>query len=164
MGIGEGGAALAARALRTRWLVRAPIWIYRAGLGAVFGSRMLLLEHTGRKSHRPRHVVLEVVAHPSPEEYVIVSGFGTESQWYRNVQADPRVRVSTGQHRRAPATATLMTQAESDQALQEYAQRRPKAWAKLRATIERAVGRQVTTLPMVRLRLRTPSETSGPAR
>src|SRR4051812_14571562 len=26
-----------------------PIWLYRAGLGSVFGSRTLMLEHVGRK-------------------------------------------------------------------------------------------------------------------
>jgi hypothetical protein len=32
-------AAWAARLLRTRWIVRAPAWLYRARLGIVFGSR-----------------------------------------------------------------------------------------------------------------------------
>lgn len=46
--------ALGVRALRTRWLVRAPIWLYRARLGAVLGSRLLMLEHTGRTSGQRR--------------------------------------------------------------------------------------------------------------
>lgn len=65
-----------ARLLRSRTLTRAPIWIYRAGLGFVFGSRLLMLEHTGRKSGLPRQVVLEVVDHPAPDTYVVPSGFG----------------------------------------------------------------------------------------
>lgn len=43
---------LGVRSLRTRWLVRAPIWLCRAGLGAVLGSRSLMLEHTGRTSRQ----------------------------------------------------------------------------------------------------------------
>lgn len=37
-------------ALGNRILTRAPIWLYRAGLGFVFGSRILMLEHVGRRS------------------------------------------------------------------------------------------------------------------
>ncbi len=44
----RAAATGAAKLLRVRWLVRAPIWAYRARLGAVFGSRLVMLEHTGR--------------------------------------------------------------------------------------------------------------------
>ena len=45
----------------SRLLFRAPVWLYRLGLGGLFGKRMLLLNHTGRKSGLPRQAVLEVV-------------------------------------------------------------------------------------------------------
>jgi hypothetical protein len=57
-------AAWAAGLLRVRWLVRAPIGLYRARVGFLFGSRLLMLEHLGRKSGARHYVVLEVVAHP----------------------------------------------------------------------------------------------------
>jgi hypothetical protein len=50
-GIGNRAAAL----LRTRWLVRAPIWLYRARLGFVFRSQLLMLEHRGRKTGARRY-------------------------------------------------------------------------------------------------------------
>lgn len=59
-------AKAAARLLRSRRLMRAPIWIYKARAGALFGSRILMLEHIGRKSGTPRYAVLEVTDHPSP--------------------------------------------------------------------------------------------------
>ena len=58
-------ARIGGRLLRSRRLMRAPIWIYRARAGAIFGSRILMLEHTGRKSGLPRYAVLEVVDHPA---------------------------------------------------------------------------------------------------
>ncbi len=142
-----------ARALQTRWLVRAPIRLYRAGLGFLFGHRLLMLQHTGRTSGTPRFVVLEVVDHPAPGEYVIVSGFGTTAQWYRNIRADPRVRLWIGTQRAIPATATPMTDTESADALEHYIHHHPTAWDKLRATIEHATGKPVDALPMVRLRV-----------
>ena len=48
--------------LRTRWLVRMPVWLYRARLGFLFGNRLLMVEHIGRKSGRRRYVVLEVAS------------------------------------------------------------------------------------------------------
>jgi hypothetical protein len=60
--------SLGAKGLQTRWLVRSPIWAYRAGLGLVFGSRLLMLEHRGRVSGLSRYVVLEVVDHPSRDQ------------------------------------------------------------------------------------------------
>lgn len=146
-------AVMGARALRTRRLVRAPIWIYRAGLGFVFGSRLLMLQHRGRKTGARRRVVLEVVDHPARDEYVVVAGFGEHAQWYRNILADPAVRVSCGLRRDVPATAVPMTEDESAAALRGYAQRHATAWANLRATIEKAVGHPVQGLPMVRLKI-----------
>ncbi len=146
---------LSARALRTRWLVRAPIVLYRTGLGFLFGRWLLMLEHVGRRTGARRYVVLEVVERPTPNQFVIVSGFGTGAQWYRNVVAYPHVRVSWWFRRLVPAQATPMSEAESARALAQYAEEHPRAWDKLRATIERATGTPVNTLPMIRLHLRS---------
>ncbi|MFR9752368.1 nitroreductase family deazaflavin-dependent oxidoreductase [Nocardia sp. 004] len=144
-------ATFGARMLKTRWLVRAPILLYRAGLGFLFGTRLLMLEHLGRRSGIRRYVVLEVVDRPAPDQYIIVSGFGTRAQWYRNVQADSRVRVWHGFRRGMPATATVMTTEEAKAALDDYIQRHPRAWKNLRDAIEHATGAPVDVLPMVRL-------------
>jgi hypothetical protein len=79
------------RLLRSRRLMRAPTWVYKARAGALFGSRILMLEHIGRRSGAPRYAVLEVVDHPSHDSYVVASGFGRKAQWFRNIQANPRV-------------------------------------------------------------------------
>ncbi|WP_225729338.1 MULTISPECIES: nitroreductase family deazaflavin-dependent oxidoreductase [unclassified Nocardia] len=146
-------ARFGAHALSTRWMVRAPIGIYRAGMGFVFGRRMLMLEHLGRRSGKRRYVVLEVVDRPAPGEYIIVSGFGAGAQWYRNILAHPGVRVWVGFRRAASATATPMSEPDSIAALEYYSQRHPRMWKHLRAAIERATGRPVGVLPMVRLRI-----------
>ncbi len=151
--IARGGARL----LRSRTLMRAPIWIYRAGLGFVFGSRLLMLEHIGRKSGLPRQVVLEVVDHPAPGTYVVPSGFGQHAQWIRNVQANPRVRVYTSGLAPTPATARVLGQAEADRALAVYIRRHPRAWATFKPAVEETLGRHIsatnTELPMVELQL-----------
>ena len=146
-----------ARVLRSRRLMRAPIWLYKARAGALFGSRLLMLEHTGRKSGTPRYVVLEVVGHPSPATYVVASGFGRKAQWFRNVQADPRVRVYVGSHPPRRGTARVLPQDEADRALAAYVSRHRRAWEQMRPVLEETLGVPITEtdtpLPLVELRL-----------
>lgn len=156
-----GLAAGGARLLRCRRLVRAPIWIYRARAGALFGSRMLMLEHTGRTSGARRYVVLEVIDHPSADIYVVASGFGTKAQWFRNISANPRVRVYAGSRPPAAATARVLPPSAADRALGAYIDRHPRAWARLKGVLDETLGTEVspthTALPMVELRLDTTS-------
>ncbi|MCV7399045.1 nitroreductase family deazaflavin-dependent oxidoreductase [Mycobacterium fragae] len=137
--------------------MRAPIWIYKARAGAMLSSRVLMLEHIGRKSGARRYVVLEVVDHPTPETYVVASGFGEKAQWFRNVRANPRVRVYAGSRRPAAATARVLTQSEADRALAVYVGRHPRAWQRFKGVLEETLGSPITEtntpLPMVELRL-----------
>ncbi|MEP9383947.1 nitroreductase family deazaflavin-dependent oxidoreductase [Nocardioides sp. KR10-350] len=147
-------ARLAGRLLRTRAVVRAPILLYRARLGRLLGDRLLLLEHRGRTTGRRRYTVLEVVDHDAGR-YVVVSGFGENAQWYRNVMANSAVRVSTGRLHRIPAAARRLTDAEAAEALQRYRDRHPRAWARLAPVLEETLGARIdergTTLPLVAL-------------
>jgi deazaflavin-dependent oxidoreductase (nitroreductase family) len=160
-------AAGPARLLRTRWIVRAPIWLYRARLGFLFGSRLIMLEHTGRKTGARRYAVLEVVARPRPGTYVIASGFGARSQWFRNVRANPEVRIYIGARRPASATARLLNSEETSAALTAYAASHPRAWATLKPVFEATLGARIdnegTSLPMIALDLadgrRRPAQT-----
>ncbi len=150
-------ARIGGRLLRSRRLMRAPIWIYRARAGAIFGSRILMLEHTGRKSGLPRYAVLEVVDHPARDTYVVASGFGRKAQWFRNIRANPRVRVYAGSHAPSPATARVLGKDEADRTLAAYRSRHPKAWEQFRPVLEDTLGAAITNtgtpLPLVELRL-----------
>ncbi len=151
--IATGGA----RVLRSRRLMRAPIWLYRARLGFMFGSRILMLEHVGRRSGIKRYVVLEVFDHPAPDTYVVASAFGARSQWFRNVQANANVRIFIAGHAPAHATARVLTRAEADQAMQAYTNRHRRAWNTFKpvieATLGTAIGEHDTELPMIEFRL-----------
>lgn len=126
--------------LHTRALARAPIALYRAGVGPLLGSRMLMLEHVGRVSGLRRYVALEVLLRPGPRRYVIVSGLGTRSQWYRNVLAHPHVRVSTGWRRRAPATVRQLPASDAHAVFDWYAAAHPRLWASFEQVMSDAVG------------------------
>lgn len=145
--------SIAARLLKTRWLMRAPIGLYRAGFGWLLGPRFLLLEHRGRVSGQSRFVVLEVVWRERRDALVVASAFGASSHWFRNLSANPNCRVSTGLRQRMPAVASVIPAAEGEMILEQYRRRYPRTWAKLLAAIRAATGDENPHIPLVRLQL-----------
>jgi len=110
---------------RLAW--RAPIWLYRLGLGGLLGERFVLLNHVGRKSGQPRQAVLEVVFHdPETGAYLVAAGFGEKSDWYKNVMAHPQVSIQVGR-KRMGARAGRLPLAQATQVLLDYNRRHPAA-------------------------------------
>ncbi|GAA3722716.1 nitroreductase family deazaflavin-dependent oxidoreductase [Gordonia hankookensis] len=145
--------SIAARLLQTRWFVRAPIIVFRARLGFLFGGRLLLLEHTGRRTGEKRYVVLETVERASPTQVVIASGFGTRAQWFKNLQADPRCRVSVGWSSRRAALAEVLGTDDATAVLDRYRDAHARAYAELSGVIEESTGLSIDDVPLVRLTL-----------
>jgi len=109
-----------------RLFLRFPLLLCRLGLGWLFGGRLVLVIHTGRKSGRPRSVLVEAVRLDQATHTVyILSGWG-QSNWVQNIQQNPAVMVQIG-WRRWPATARRLTPEEATPELLSYAQRRPAA-------------------------------------
>jgi deazaflavin-dependent oxidoreductase (nitroreductase family) len=114
-----------------RLAARLPIWLYRARMGWLLGDRFLMLTHTGRKSGLPRQVVLEVVHHDKDTgTYVIASGWGEKSDWFRNIQKTPKVIVHA-KSRRFEAVAVRLSLEEAERELLDYARRHPVAFREL---------------------------------
>jgi deazaflavin-dependent oxidoreductase (nitroreductase family) len=114
-----------------RLCLRLPVWLYRLRCGWVLKSRFLLLTHIGRQSGLPRQTVLEVVHHDrAPETYVIASGWGKKSDWFRNLQKTPAVVVTVG-GRRFAATARCLSGDEAARVLLVYAQQHRRAFRAL---------------------------------
>jgi deazaflavin-dependent oxidoreductase (nitroreductase family) len=110
-----------------RLLFRAPIWLYKVGLGGLMGGRFLLLKHTGRKSGKPRQTVLEVVDFDAETgTYFVASGFGKTSDWFQNIVAKSEVAVQAGRNS-FKAQARPLAPVESGQAMIDYAHRNPRA-------------------------------------
>lgn len=80
-----------------RHFFRAPVYLFRWHLGWLFGKRLLLLSHTGRRTGLRRQTVLEVVEYRNEgPEVVVVNGFGRRSDWVRNIEAKPDEEVTVG--------------------------------------------------------------------
>lgn len=110
-----------------KFFFRAPLFLYRIGLGGLLGKRFLLLNHIGRKSGKARQTVLEVVNYDeAADTYYIASGFGKRSDWYRNILAHSKIDIQVG-WRKMSVTAVPLTPEESGQAMVDYARRYPTA-------------------------------------
>lgn len=108
-----------------RLAFRAPIYLYRAGLGWMLNGRFLLLNHIGRKSGQRRQAVLEVVDYDrETDTYYVAAGFGPKSQWFRNIKANPEVTIQVGT-RKLAVTADILSPTESGEMMVQYAHRMP---------------------------------------
>lgn len=76
-----------------RLLFKAPINLWRLGLGPLIGHILMIITHKGRKSGLPRRTMVEYHKHDGT--IYAPCAFGPRSDWYRNIAADPRVTVQT---------------------------------------------------------------------
>lgn len=113
----------------SRLLWRLPIHLYRMGLGRLMGSRVMLLNHVGRVSGKPRQAVIEVVERTA-RGYIAASGFGRRADWYQNVMKTPEVTIQVG-GRTVPVTAVPLESEEGAELMARYAPRHPAAARRL---------------------------------
>lgn len=114
-----------------RFAARLPIAFYRMGLGGLLGSRFVLLNHIGRKSGKPRQVVLEVVERDAANNTIyIASGWGKKSQWYQNIMKTPDVMIQLGWKKRS-VRADPLSAYDSGKMMVNYARKYPKVAAQL---------------------------------
>ncbi len=120
----------------------------------------MLLEHTGRKSGLPRETVLEVIRHDD-QSFDIAAAYGAKSDWVRNIEADPKVRISTGRIQHAEATAVLADMATAKSAFADYTEAHPAAAKAFGKSLGLPVGdpaRMAAVVPVVRITLTTAAE------
>ncbi|SBS76267.1 conserved hypothetical protein [uncultured Mycobacterium sp.] len=107
----------------SRFVYRLPIYVYRLGLGWLFGARLMLLNHTGRVSGKRRQTVLEVVEHDRTDgSYIVASGWGPAAAWYRNVLQTPEVSIQVGR-KTMPSVALPLSEEEGAEVFARYAAR-----------------------------------------
>jgi deazaflavin-dependent oxidoreductase (nitroreductase family) len=77
-----------------------PAYLFRWRCGWLLGHRFLLLIHIGRRSRPKRYTVLEIMEYrPEAPELVVMSGFGSKADWFRNINATPGPEVVVGSMR-----------------------------------------------------------------
>lgn len=110
-----------------RLIMSSPIWLFRMHLGWLLGDRFMLLTHIGRKSGLPRQTILEVLQHDTASHtYYVLSGWGKQADWLRNVEKTPEVIINVGR-RQFHARAVRLEPEAAERAILDYAKRNPLA-------------------------------------
>jgi deazaflavin-dependent oxidoreductase (nitroreductase family) len=123
-----------------RWFFRAPILMYRVGLGGLMPAQVMLTT-VGRKSGQPRRAVVDLLKRDAATDtYYVVSAYGGLSDWYRNLEANPELQVQVRWRKFAARAATLPPD-EAEEVLLDY-WRRHRLLARM---LLRLVGLRVTT-------------------
>ena len=93
-----------------RTMLKVPTLIYRGPLAELMRSRcVLVLTTRGRKTGRPRTGAVSFM--PVEDHFVVFSGWGVGSNWFKNIQANPDVTVRVGR-RQMRATARVVEDPE----------------------------------------------------
>lgn len=100
---------------------KAPLILWRMGLGSLMGHHVLVITAKGRKSGLPRHTMTEF--HVLNGKIYVPCAFAPKAQWYKNILADPRVTVQTWQGAE-PMIARRVTGDEEFLAIIELMQKR----------------------------------------
>ena len=80
-----------------RGLFQVRVYFYRWKCGWLLGYRFLLLTHIGRRTGLRRHTVLEVMQYREQgPEAVVLSAFGRNPDWLRNIEKTPDPEVVIG--------------------------------------------------------------------
>jgi deazaflavin-dependent oxidoreductase (nitroreductase family) len=128
-----------------------------------------LLTHVGRRTGLRRRTVLEVLEYRrNGPEVVVMSGFGPNADWLRNLEttADPEITVGS---RRFRAIHRRLGEAEAVEVLARYEQRNRLVAPVIRSVLSRLLGwryhatdvdrhRLVAQLPLVEFRPRSVEE------
>jgi len=93
-----------------RLLHKAPVLLWRLGLGRLVGRPLMLLTTTGRTSGRPRHTPL--AAHRMGGRTYAWCPYGGRGHWYRNLTANPVVTVQTAEGARSARAVRIDDDAE----------------------------------------------------
>ncbi len=149
-----------------RHLLRAPAFLYRWHCGWLLGHRFLLLTHTGRRTGRQYRTVLEVMDYRlDGPELVVMSGWGRNADWLRNIQASAKAEITVGTSHFTACHHQLVPE-EAARVVAAYERRHRLATPLIRAVLTRLLGwrydgsaaarrRLVTQLPLIAFRARS---------
>lgn len=103
----------------TKLWFKVPVWMYQAHLGRLFGGRIFMIVHHGRKSGKRYVSGLEVLLRREGELFVF-SGWGRRADWLRNIEAGGIDELWDGRERYSGATFRELEPDEAYEVLADY--------------------------------------------
>jgi deazaflavin-dependent oxidoreductase (nitroreductase family) len=113
-----------------KWLFKTPTLLYRLGLGFFIGRLFMVMTTIGRKSGQTRRTPIEF--HEFKGRKYVFSGWGTRTDWYRNVEAHPHITIQTWRGAESVTAHRLVADPELAEAF-EFAMSNPTLRAVFKA-------------------------------
>lgn len=136
-----------------RRLFRVPVYLYRWRCSWLLGRRFLLLIHIGRRTGLRRYTVLEVIDYRKEgPEAVVMSAFGRNADWLRDIETTPGPEVVVGSQRFI-AAHRFLDEEEAVRVITGYEQRNRFIAPIIRAVLSRLLGWRYDSSVGSRLRL-----------
>lgn len=89
------------------------------------GAQWMRITTTGRKSGKPRDVMVDVMAYEqATDTYYIEAAYGVHADWYRNIQARPVFEARVGR-RKFMARANIFTAENAGEMLVRFYRQKP---------------------------------------
>ena len=104
---------------------RLPLKAYQHNAGPAAGRTFVMFTHVGRKTGQPHQTVAMVLRdNTATGEAVICAGWGPHTDWYRNLQAHPAVKVQLGGQTFTPQQR-LLTETEAFDVVTQFRREHP---------------------------------------
>lgn len=107
-----------------------PLYLHKFGLvrwiEKFSGAQWMLITTTGRKSGKPRQVMVDVMKHDKDSDtYYVEAAYGARADWVRNIKANPVFHGQVGR-RKFAARAVEWTPDEGEEMLVAFYRNLPK--------------------------------------
>jgi len=128
-------------------LVRLPMIFHQLGLGFMLRPmRLMAVTTQGRNSGLARHTILEYRRHGS--KLYVVSGWGKQPHWVKNITKNPAVTIQFGQKELAAKASIVTDSAEALRALYMF-HRTGRIYEAILANMSNAESIDLRTLKLV---------------
>ncbi|MFN8414070.1 MAG: nitroreductase family deazaflavin-dependent oxidoreductase [Anaerolineales bacterium] len=107
-----------------KFFLKVPVWLYKIGLGGwerMMGAEWMLIITKGRKTGKPREVMVDVMDYDSSTDtYYVESAYGARADWVRNIQAHPEFEARVGRRKFKAQATILIGETTADQFVNFY--------------------------------------------
>jgi deazaflavin-dependent oxidoreductase (nitroreductase family) len=101
-----------------------PLIFHKLGFGGwerFIGAQWMLITAVGRKSGKPRQVLVDVLLHnEETDTYYVLSAYGVRADWVRNIQAAPSFEAQVGRRKFTAHANTLSSEDAGAMLVQFY--------------------------------------------
>ena len=107
-----------------KFFFKVPVWIHKMGFGGwerLIGAQWMLITTKGRKTGKPRDVMVDVMDYDQASDtYYVEAAYGTHADWYKNIQSNPIFGAQVGRRKFKARAGGLTNEGAGEKLIQFY--------------------------------------------